>query len=526
MLGEHVVSDLELETIGNYVQCKTTWGKKHFTEKLSSPCTTQQGIKKVQLPILALCREQQVCQQIQAKLESINTCVLDDLTDNTDTRIHESVSQILWKPDSMGAFLNTQSTVLNGLVTWKTLILPGFALLMPLLALIVPFFVLRFMNPSLESGEYLTRVRGVLLQQISVPSVLTKWKGTGNDRIGFLLESLFIGLTLAMFISSLWNQITSAIHYRSIWHDLNIRGSEIQTMIQTSKQILQMLRTLPLKKQKALRSVIESGESALESCKSVLGSQSCATYGALWNTPNLIDKLKSWISHIDVIVALACAQGICFPRVVTDGGIDVRGLYHPSVQICISNNYQSCSHSVLTGPNRGGKSTFCKSVGLAIMTAQSWGFAFASAMTFRPFTMIHTALESAGHLGQYSTFEAEIEFAKTVLASSAAEGHHFVMMDEIFHSTNASDGVAASRVFLDQLYVRSNVVSIISTHYRELAEHYGDRVTALQMLSSAKADGCLEYSYKVAPGVSSASSVMEILIERGLVAAGSPPTET
>jgi DNA mismatch repair ATPase MutS len=120
-----------------------------------------------------------------------------------------------------------------------------------------------------------------------------------------------------------------------------------------------------------------------------------------------------------------------------------------------------------------------------------------------------------GKLGIASTFESEIEFAKTVLA--AKERPMFVMMDEIFHSTNALDGVAASKVFLRQLYKLEGVVSIISTHYIQLATDFKESAQSLQLVTKENADLSLEYTYKVAEGVSDKSSVMEILKERGLL---------
>ena len=65
-------------------------------------------------------------------------------------------------------------------------------------------------------------------------------------------------------------------------------------------------------------------------------------------------------------------------------------------------------HAILTGPNRGGKSTICKAIGLSIVCAQSWGFAFASKANLTPFARIETALSPADTVGRLSLFETEI----------------------------------------------------------------------------------------------------------------------
>jgi hypothetical protein len=516
MLSTQVCSDLQLSTVSDSIQFKTSWGKSAFYETLQKYDSDTKTLRKKQLPLLAFRSAPALRTKIASELEALETSKMDESLQNTDSRISEAVSQILWKPDSYGAFLNTSPTALNALMTWKSIILPGFALIMPLIAIIIPFFVLKFMDSDLTSAAYLERVRAVLLKQFMVPSFL-KSRGE-HDRIGFIIESLFIGLSLAVFISSLWNQISSALHLRSIWDDLKSRGAAFQTLVSSAGHILDACKALPLKKQRALKYVIAEGDAALETCGKLGGLDAISTFGALWNNPHQITRLQHWIGSVDALLSISELRGICFPRYITNGAVQIDGLYHPLVKGCVRNDYNSSDgHIILTGPNRGGKTTYCKAVGLAIITAQSWGFAWARSMTLPPFAAILTALESTGRLGELSTFEAEIEFAKSVLAQK--ERPAFIMMDEIFHSTNAGDGIAASRVFLDQLYAQNNMISIISTHYNQLAESYDGHGASARMVDATEdAHGILTYTYKVCNGISDKSSVMEILRERGLTA--------
>jgi DNA mismatch repair ATPase MutS len=277
---------------------------------------------------------------------------------------------------------------------------------------------------------------------------------------------------------------------------------------------------LPSQNVKGLKHLISEGEAALDLCHTLEGLSNVSTFGTVWNSNSGIVALKTWIGKIDVIIAIASLDDICFPHPVKETCLELTNVKQPLCNPCVSNNLVTKSHSILTGPNRGGKSTFCKATGLAVVTAQTWGFAWASAMKWSPYATILTALEPYGKLGEYSTFEAEIDFAKTVLAIQEApeQEHAFVMMDEIFHSTNATDGIAASSVFLSQLYKKRGIISIISTHYRQLAERFSNEATPLYMVAEDREHGRLSYTYKVASGISEKSSVMEILYERGLIA--------
>ncbi len=158
--------------------------------------------------------------------------------------------------------------------------------------------------------------------------------------------------------------------------------------------------------------------------------------------------------------------------------------------------------------------------------SQTVGVVFARRARLPVFGAMVTALTPTDRLGAMSLFEAEIEFAKTVRETvRTATAPVFLMMDEIFHGTNAHDGVEASQVFLDELYGGGGsggapVFSVVSTHYMELPRRYGDgRAQLLCMEASpdpADADRLL-YSYRLRPGVNQYSSVREILRERGLL---------
>jgi hypothetical protein len=509
-IGSQVSSDLQLQDLCQHLPIQTKWGRERFISGLSECSTKPSQIRQKQLPLLIFAKHSAIRTRVQESLRGVEPHIekIDECFQAYDARIQEWITQILWKRDSMGAFLNTSPLVLNTAITWKTLVLPGFAIFMPLLLMVLPFFVQRLENPALGVPEYLEHFKEVLLRQITVPTFLQPRSET--DRVGFFLRSLFIGLTLVMCVSSLWNQITQSLHLRSIWFDLEARGLSIQTLRSAVASIVKDLKDLPLEEQRGLHGLFEKAEKALDTTKYLVNLDNVATFGKIWNNPDDLAELKDCIGFIDVYVSISSLRNICYPSI---GEWNLVNAYHPALDTCVANSL-SRQHTILTGPNRGGKSTFCRTIGLAVILAQSWGFAYAEKMRFQPFHSIYTVLEPCGKLGVLSTFEAEIEFAKQVL--STEERPMFVMMDEIFHSTNALDGVAASRVFLQKLYSLSGVQSIISTHYTQLATEFAKKVQPLQLVTEDKENGDLKYTYKVAPGVSNKSSVMEILRERGL----------
>ncbi len=525
MLGKYVSSDLELTSIASAVPLQTVWGTDQFTKGLQDPTHDVGILKRRQLPLLALRHTtmSETLQTIQTQIKSIvpfQSAINDSCTNpkDLDPRILEAFQQVVWSPDSTVAHANAFPHAIQCLHTWKSLVLPGLSILMPLLAILVPFVFLRFLHGSdkVTTTDYFQHVKTIVLSQITIPSVL-RAKHSG-DVVGSILETLFIGITIATFLSGMWNQYMAAVHLRTIGADVGERGNAINSVVHTCKSILATLQSCPLRFQKALREVLSEGERILKQLEAMPWDP-MATFGFVWNTPEPLCQLRDWIGTLDVYVGIASLPHMCFPK-YTDTSLTLKNVHHPLVTGGIANNGHFTSHVLLTGPNRGGKSTFCKAVGLSVICAQTWGFAWASSMSLQPFVAIETALSPADELGRLSLFEAEIEFAKGVLERCDGTGAKLVMMDEIFHSTNAHDGVAASRVFLDKLYNKPDTTSLISTHYRELVDAYISKGVLAWAMDATETPKGLEYSYKVVPGVSDKSSVMEILKERGLI-----PTE-
>lgn len=528
MLGTQVSTDLSFDTLP--LKTYTPWGLDTFRKGLYDCSADARSCRKRQLPLLAMRANPSISDSLSDALSDLQDKECTDALDEclqpcTDPRMQDTIQQIVWNPSSYGAWLNQKQPVLYTIHTWKTVVLPASAILVPILAIVLPFFILRLTHPASAppASDYVRTVFASIKHQLSIPAFLKARHA--NDRIGQGLELLFVLGSVVMFVSGIWSQISAAKHLRTVYSDLSNRGNACAALYSTCAKCVQILRSASPKQQRAFSDLIDAGESALDGAASLAAGGGIAAYGTAWNAPAAIEALRAWIARLDVLVSISRSADICIPTFTSDtSGLDIVGVYHPSLTHSIPNTVALPSHAILTGPNRGGKSTFCRAVTLAVVTAQSWGFAWASRMKLAPFAHILTALDGTGRLGSYSTFEAEIEFAKSVLALPATtRAPVYICMDEIFHSTNARDGVDASRIFLDRLYqFRDGArVSIISTHYRELPEYYGSAeggcVQCLQAVARMREDDTVEYTYRIKDGVSTVSSVRELLRERGLL---------
>jgi len=518
MLGFYVATDLELDSL--QISTKTDQGKDHFSNQLLHPTTNIKTLQQIQTPLLALRRiDLAPLQTALTQFQEVEP-VFQEFHITQDPLVEESTEQIVWSPKTtFGQICNRSSLLLESLIAWKTLALPAITILSPLFAILIPYILLCIHGSNPPIQEYLTTIRMIVRSAITIPSILQA-KGE-QDRIGFMLESFYICIMIGIFLSSLWTQVTSAMHLRTIATSLREKGTQLRSGITAAQSIYTILSNTPTKIQTGLRSLLTEGKQVLEPFQET-SNTGIGLFAQMWKQSNSLHQLHQWIGRVDVHVAIASLKTICFPRwSTTTTQIELKNVIHPMVANPVPNDFSTKKGAILTGPNRGGKSTFCKAVGLSILCAQTWGFAFASKATLTPFARIETALSPADTLGRVSLFEAEIEFAKAVV--EAPDRPLFVMMDEIFHSTNAHDGVEASRVFLHRLYALPNTISLISTHYRSLAEEFS--IVEQLQAETIPCEDRLKYTYKILPGVSTASSVMEILREKGLLKNHTPSTE-
>ena len=178
---------------------------------------------------------------------------------------------------------------------------------------------------------------------------------------------------------------------------------------------------------------------------------------------------------------------------------------------------QEKHHSICTGPNRGGKSTFLRTVLTNLMFAHAWGLAFAERCILTPVEWIISSLRLEDRPGEQSLFEREVSVAGEILKRvRLGDTRGWVIIDELFHTTNPPDAATASEIFLSQLWSSERATSIVSTHLFSHASAAPPSVQRLSVQSFLKADKRILYTYKVVSGMNTMSSVKELLDESGV----------
>lgn len=513
-VGDHTLADIDLTSLAASIPTFTKTGGAALQKRLSEPLTDVVSLEKRQNQLRAIKGR---CKESDERVSALRTVLRDNEADvmsvadaAADTRLAEYYNQILWDPKSTFARFNHMGWVTELVIFFRTLFLPGMSLLMPLFIFIAPLLILNLVLKEPVTPSSYMRLLQSSIKKV-VPSVLGSPKFAGS---GGILETgeqfMHIAVSLGLFVASIWSQVSSAFSMRSTVADMRKRAVAVRAF-STATQELGSLLGEPVSV-----NPWSDGDMGL--------------FGDAWNSPDRVRSLLAQAGELDMLAAVALQKRVCFVAYDSSGStLSIKDLYHPGtgekrVYNSVSLDAENRRHVLLTGPNRGGKSTVLKSLGAAVLMSQTLGVVFGKKATMPVFEHIITALSPSDVIGKLSLFEAEIEFAKGVKATiAAAEGPVFLMMDEIFHGTNAHDGVEASQVFLDELYAdktKEPVFSVVSTHYMDLPSRYGASKTQ-NLCMEASVDPAdedrLVYTYLLKAGVNKFSSVREILRERGLM---------
>jgi len=206
------------------------------------------------------------------------------------------------------------------------------------------------------------------------------------------------------------------------------------------------------------------------------------------------------------------------PATVENAEFDVRGLFHPCVNLdsgreYISNNVHlggSVPKSViLTGPNMSGKSSISRCVCIAAIMAQIGCYVPASRFRLTPIDSIFTRIGANDRIcAGESTFMVELLETSNIIKH--ATSHSLVILDELGRGTSTIDGYSIAFAVAKHLAEEKRCLTLFSTHYHSLTDEVKNNpLYALYFMDSLvkEVDGIphVDFLYKMREGVCSDS---------------------
>jgi len=241
-----------------------------------------------------------------------------------------------------------------------------------------------------------------------------------------------------------------------------------------------------------------------------------------------MEMLTKMIYELDVFVSVAnvaADQGFVYANALPASQmlLDMEGFRHPGLRNAVSNNLRLSKERnmlFLTGANMAGKSTFMKSMGIAVYLAHMGFPVAAKRMEFSVKDGLFSSINVSDNLDMgYSHFYAEVLRTKTVAQAVSESQDLYVLFDELFKGTNVKDAYDATLAVTQAFAENRNSFFVVSTHIIEVGEALGKIADNVQFsyLPTVMKDGVPTYPYTIASGITSDRQGMIIIENEKIV---------
>lgn len=399
--------------------------------------------------------------------------------------------------------LNKNEAVLQ-IMAYQNLSSPAFALVMPVLMLMLPFFIIKIQGHEITFERYTDFIKQLL----------------GNHILGQLFcgfadapfeKKVYMIVSLGLFIFQIYSNINSCKNYYTnikYVHDtldtvrifLTDSVTKIENYLKYSKDLITYR---PFNDELAdRREIIEEylvsinkiGEYRFDIKKILELGYLMKCFYILNNDNRLTETIKwcfgftGYIENISRLQIELREGRMNFCNFITDSGdkdvkqdkkmkganakkqnIILRDCYFAGLngKNPVTNTVRLENNIIITGPNAAGKTTLLKSVLYNIIISQQIGCGFYSKADLKLYDFIHCYINIPDTGDRDSLFQAECRTCRDILTTimDNPDKNHFCVFDELYSGTNPYEAIASGYSYLDYVSRFSNINFVLTTHY-------------------------------------------------------------
>lgn len=182
----------------------------------------------------------------------------------------------------------------------------------------------------------------------------------------------------------------------------------------------------------------------------------------------------------------------------------------------VKNNIKLEKNIIITGPNASGKTTVLKSVLINVILTQQFGCGFYDSAKLKPYKYIHCYLNIPDTSGRDSLFQSEARRCKEILdiIDDNKKDSHLCVFDELYSGTNPDEAVIGSTAFMEYLAKNKYVTSMLTTHFIKVCEKIENNKNIINYhMDVTKQNNKIRYNYLFKEGISKIKGGLNVLYD-------------
>ncbi len=398
---------------------------------------------------------------------------------------------------NLNQVLNTNERALLVTNIYKIVVAPLLTIITPLISLLVPlvFFIIatKKMNPNISFGQ----IFQLYLKTIHNLNPLDMFFGKSRTTAlaGFLTKAFYI----FMYFQNVYYSIQSARSSHNIINIIHEKLNKMSKYIKLSKEIQQICKQNQINHLDTFlkdnnvendieKSIVQFNSSTFDKEPGIFTHKGIIlkVFQEFRLSKNALHSCFQYIAYIDAILSISSllnnssqSHPYCYSKYISNSltpSINMKNIWHPYLNQSVNKNVVKNDllmdkNILITGPNAAGKSTMIKNLILNIIFSQTMCISTGTSFEFTPFYMLETYLQIPDSKGSESLFEAEMYRSRDYLEklkSLEPNQFSFIVLDEIFSSTNYVEGFSGAYAILKKISSFTNTLSITTTHYSDL----------------------------------------------------------
>ena len=428
---------------------------------------------------------------------------------------------------------NKNETILQ-LLAYQNLSSPLFAVIMPILMLIVPFFIIKIQGHEITLERYMEFIKTLLGNHI-IGQLFSNFSDAPMEKKIYLIFSF------GLFLFQIYNNINTCKNY---YHNIKYIHDTLNTvrlfLTNTTKKIDNFLKysndLLTYKNfneellnrkcivENYLISINKIGEYNFNIKKVMELGYLMKCFYILNNSNELTESIKyyfgftGYIENINKLQYQIENKNMNFCNFIDNNKVvTIKNCYFAALnnKNPVKNNIKLNNNIIITGPNAAGKTTLLKSVLYNIILSQQIGCGFYSKADLKVYDYIHCYINIPDTSDRDSLFQAECRNCKNILDKilENPDKNHFCVFDELYSGTNPYEAIASGYSYLDYISKYKNINFVLTTHYIKLCKLLKSKTNNNHYMEINTSDisSNYTYTYKLVPGISEIKGGIKVL---------------